>query len=174
MNRLFKKLALSAATASVALVLVAAPGRADEAGSAADTYRDIEATLGGVPAFFRMFPEAGIPGAWAEFKAIQLNPDTQLSGKQKELIGLAVAAQIPCAYCVYFHTKAAMLNGATEEEVKETVAMAAIVRHWSTVLNGMQVDLDAFRRQTDELLALAEKKAMEANSANTSADGKRN
>jgi len=59
------------------------------------TYRDIEQTLGSVPTFFKMFPEAGIAGAWAEFKSVQLNPKTALNGKTKELIGLAVAAQVP-------------------------------------------------------------------------------
>ena len=59
------------------------------------TYRDIEQTLGVVPGFFKSFPESGIAGAWAEFKSVQLNPSTALSGKTKELIGLAVAAQIP-------------------------------------------------------------------------------
>ena len=33
--------------------------------------------------------------------------------------------------------------------------MAAIVRHWSTVLNGMQVDQAQFRRETDAVLQLA-------------------
>jgi hypothetical protein len=33
------------------------------------TYRDIEATLGSVPSFFKLFPEEGIAGAW-EFKAV--------------------------------------------------------------------------------------------------------
>jgi alkylhydroperoxidase/carboxymuconolactone decarboxylase family protein YurZ len=62
------------------------------------THRDIEATLGLVPSFFKTFPESGIAGAWDEFKSIKLNPTTKLTGKTKELIGLAVAAQIPCAY----------------------------------------------------------------------------
>ncbi len=116
------------------------------------TYKEIEATLGSVPGFFKLFPPAGIAGAWAEFKMIQLNPDTRLEGKVKELIGLAVSAQIPCQYCVYFHTAAARANGATDEDIREAVAMAAIVRHWSTVLNGMQVDLATFRRETDTVL----------------------
>src|SRR5262245_7879180 len=64
------------------------------------TYRDIEQTLGMMPSFFKAFPEAGIEGAWTEFKSIQLNPKTSLDGKTKELIGLAVAAQIPCQYCI--------------------------------------------------------------------------
>ena len=105
--------------------------------------------------FFKAFPEVGIAGAWAEFKSVQLNPDTALDGKTKELIGLAVASQIPCEYCVYFHTAAAKANGATDEEIRETVAMAAIVRHWSTVLNGMQVDLPTFKQEVDTVLAHA-------------------
>ena len=125
-------------------------------------YRDIEQTLGSVPTFFKLFPEAGIAGAWTEFKSVQLNPKTKLDGKTKELLGLAVAAQIPCSYCVYFHTAAAKLNGATDEEIREAVAMAAIVRHWSTVLNGMQVDLAGFKRETDTVLRLAADKSKAA------------
>lgn len=133
---------------------------AQDSGSAAEaTYRDIQQTLGVVPGFLKAFPEAGIPGAWSEFKAIQLNPNTRLSGKEKELIGLAVAAQIPCQYCVYFHTAAAKANGATDEEVREAVAMAAIVRHWSTVLNGMQIDPTAFKGEVDTVLRVAAEKA---------------
>jgi AhpD family alkylhydroperoxidase len=133
--------------------------RAQDA-SAQATYRDIEQTLGSVPGFFKQFPEAGIAGAWSEFKSVQLNAKTKLDGKTKELIGLAVAAQVPCQYCVYFHTAAAKANGATDEEVREAVAMAAITRHWSTVLNGMQTDMASFTRDTDTVLrAAAEKKA---------------
>lgn len=111
-----------------------------------------------MPGFFKAFPESGIAGAWSEFKTVQLNPDTALSGKMKELIGLAVAAQIPCSYCIYFHTAAAKANGATDEEVREAVAMAAISRHWSTVLNGMQVDLATFKKETDTVLRTAAEK----------------
>jgi AhpD family alkylhydroperoxidase len=136
-----------------------APVASAENTSAQATYRDIEKTLGTVPGFFKQFPEAGIAGAWAEFKSVQLNPHTKLDGKTKELIGLGLAAQIPCHYCVYFHTQAAKANGATDEEIREAVAMAAIVRHWSTVLNGMQVDLDGFKREVDTVLRLAGEKA---------------
>jgi AhpD family alkylhydroperoxidase len=151
-------------TSAVALGVAAVswqPAGAQDAGAQA-AYRDIEQTLGIVPGFFKLFPEAGIAGAWAEFKAVQLNPKTRLDGKTKELIGLAVSAQIPCTYCVYFHTAAAKANGATEDEVREAVAMAAISRHWSTVLNGMQVDQAAFRQETDTVLRLAGEKAKAA------------
>jgi AhpD family alkylhydroperoxidase len=134
---------------------------ADET-SAQATYKDIEQTLGLVPSFFKLFPEGGIAGAWAEFKAVQLNPKTKLDGKTKELMGLAVASQIPCTYCIYFHTAAAKANGATDQEIREAVAMAAIVRHWSTVLNGMQVDLNGFKQEADTVLRLAGEKAKTA------------
>jgi AhpD family alkylhydroperoxidase len=137
---------------------LASTTKAEDA-SAQAAYRDIEQTLGSVPSFFKAFPESGIAGAWAEFKSIQLNPKTKLDGKTKELIGLAVAAQIPCQYCIYFHTAAAKANGATDEDIREAVAMAAIARHWSTVLNGMQVDLDGFKRETDTVLRVAGEKA---------------
>ena len=127
--------------------------------SAQATYRDIEATLGTVPSFFKLFPDSAIAGAWAEFKTLQLNPKTRLDGKTKELIGLAVAAQIPCQYCIYFPTAVAKANGATDDDIKEAVAMAAIVRHWSTVLNGMQVDLAGFKHETDTVLRLAGEKS---------------
>jgi alkylhydroperoxidase/carboxymuconolactone decarboxylase family protein YurZ len=70
-----------------------------------------------------------------------------------------VASQIPCQYCVYFHTAAAKANGASDEEIREAVAMSGIVRHWSTVLNGMQVDLPTFKQEVDTVMAHAAKMA---------------
>jgi AhpD family alkylhydroperoxidase len=77
----------------------------------------------------------------------------KLDAKTRELIALGVAAQIPCAYCVYVHDKKARAQGASESEVREAVATAAHVRHWSTVLNGMGYDFDAFKTEVDGLLA---------------------
>ncbi|MER9307507.1 carboxymuconolactone decarboxylase family protein [Mesorhizobium sp. M0293] len=119
----------------------------------------IEATLGSVPDMFKTLPDVAVAGAWPEIKGVQLNPKTALDGKTKELLGLAVAAQIPCQYCIYFHTEAAKLNGAIDEEIKEAVAMAAIVRHWSTMLNGSQVDLTTFKKQADDVFAAVKAKS---------------
>ncbi len=124
--------------------------------AAAEAYAEMERAFGMVPGMFRAFPAAGIAGAWAEFKAIQLSDQTALPPKVKELIGLAVSAQVPCAYCVYFHTRVARAHGATDAEIQEAVAMAAISRHWSTVLNGMGIDLAAFQRETDAILSRAQ------------------
>jgi AhpD family alkylhydroperoxidase len=151
-------LATAAIAGLIGLMTVTQPASAQTAQAQA-AYQDIERTLGFVPGFFKQMPESAIPGAWAEMKGFQLNPQTSLNGKTKELIGLAVAAQIPCQYCIYFHTAAAKANGATDEEIKEAVAMAGVVRHWSTVLNGNQVDLGAFRHDTDTVLSHAAEKA---------------
>ena len=155
-----RTLVLSTGLMASAALLPATAAADDQSARAA--YHDIEQTLGSVPGFFKLFPEVGIAGAWTEFKTVQLNPETQLTGKVKELLGLAVASQIPCQYCVYFHTAAAKANGATDEEIREAVAMSAIVRHWSTVLNGMQVDMPTFRRETDTVLRAAADRSKKA------------
>jgi AhpD family alkylhydroperoxidase len=135
-----------------------APQAAIVVTNAGSAYRDMEATLGLVPWFFKQFPEPGIAGAWREFKTIQLNPHSAIPGKYKELIGLGVASQIPCRYCIVFHTEAARLNGASDGEIREAVAMASLVRHWSTFLNGTLTDETVFRRETDQAIAHVRKK----------------
>ena len=80
-------------------------------------------------------PDQALKPHWDENLAV-MNPTGALDGKTKQLIGLAVAAQIPCAYCVYAHTKAAKAAGATDAQIKEAIATAALVRFNSTMLNG--------------------------------------
>jgi AhpD family alkylhydroperoxidase len=118
---------------------------------------DIQKTLGFVPQFFETFPAVMVPGLWEEMKTLQLNPHTALSGKEKELIGLGVAAQIPCRYCIEAHTEFAKLNGACDAEIGEAVGMAAITRHWSTFLNGLQTDEGKFRGEIAKLVEAAKK-----------------
>lgn len=121
------------------------------------TYRDIQNTLGIVPTFMKNYPEEGISAAWEEFKSVELSKQTLLSGKLKELIGLAVAAQTPCKYCVYFHTEVAKMNGATETEIKEAISMAAATRHWSTFINGSQYDMAQFQKEADAIMTFIKK-----------------
>jgi AhpD family alkylhydroperoxidase len=120
---------------------------------AAATTAEIQKTFGFVPEFFKSVPQTLLPSWWAGLTTFQLNPATKLDGKTKELIGLAVAAQIPCEYCVYFHTEAARLNGATDEEIREAVGMAAITREGSTILNGLQTDKAQFKKDVSRIVA---------------------
>jgi AhpD family alkylhydroperoxidase len=132
-------------TVAVAALVFVPAARAGDNPAAAAAKADIQKTLGFVPQFFTRFPEEALPGAWEEMKTLQLNPHTALPGRTKELIGLGVAAQIPCHYCIYAHTEFAKLNGASEAEIGEAVAMAGLTRHWSTFLNGIQTDEAKFR-----------------------------
>lgn len=47
-----------------------------------------------------------------------------LDTKTKELIALAIGVATRCDDCIAFHTKAAALQGATREEILETLGMA--------------------------------------------------
>jgi AhpD family alkylhydroperoxidase len=133
-------------------------GKIDRASEAAAASRaDIEKTFGFVPVFFTQVSDHALPGAWEEMKGLEMNPNTALSGKVKELIGLGVASQIPCVYCIEAHTQFGRANGATDEELSEAVAMAALTRHWSTIFNGLQVDVALFQKELDTLLAAAKK-----------------
>lgn len=60
---------------------------------------------------------------------------------------LEVAAQIPCRYCIWLKSKMARDRGASDEEITEAVALAGYVRHWSAVLNGLQIDLETFKAE---------------------------
>ncbi len=136
------------AFAIVAGAIGSAPALAEDAAASAEAaYKDMQQTMGGVPSFMKMFPKAGVAGAWAEVKAIEFSKDTALSPKEKSLISLAVAAQIPCQYCIWADTKDAREAGATDEEIAEAVTMAALTRHWSTIFNGLQVDFDTFKKE---------------------------
>ncbi len=129
---------------TMGLVAIALGGNAG-AEEAAATRAQVRKQLGFLPELVKAMPDAMLPGAWGELTGLQMNPSTALSGKVKELIGLAVAAQVPCTYCIYGHTEFARLNGASDGELGEAIGMAALSRHWSTILNGAQIDAAKFR-----------------------------
>lgn len=47
-----------------------------------------------------------------------------LDGKTKELIALGIAVAVRCDDCIAFHVKACVEQGATRDEVSETLGMA--------------------------------------------------
>jgi AhpD family alkylhydroperoxidase len=115
-----------------------------------ESKKEITETFGTFPSFFDAFPKYALHGAWQSFK--ELNGPGSIDQKNRELIGLAVASQIPCNYCIYFHTVSAKAMGATDEEIKEAVAQGAMVRHWSTVINGAQIDFEEFKKEFDGMM----------------------
>ncbi len=69
---------------------------------------------GGAPAIMKAF--AGMAQA--------ANASKALDAKTKELIALGIAVAARCDDCIAFHVKAAVEQGATRDEVSETLGMA--------------------------------------------------
>jgi AhpD family alkylhydroperoxidase len=118
----------------------------------ASVYRDIETTLGLVPKWARQIPEPALNGFWTMMRDFQL-AETKIPNKYKELIGLAVSGATRCRYCTLFHTEAARLMGATDEEIAEASMMGAMTMAASTFVNAQQIDYDQFRKETLEIVS---------------------
>jgi AhpD family alkylhydroperoxidase len=118
---------------------------------AASVLKDVQQSFGFVPEFVRRFPAEALPGAWLSFRNVEASPETALPGKIKSLVSLAVASQIPCRYCVISDTEFARLEGASDREIAEAVTMGAVARQFITLVEGLQVDEKAYRRDWERL-----------------------
>src|SRR5262245_12222556 len=132
---------------AIALISASWAARAEPVKDAAGARAEVQKMFGFLPDFIKRIPDIALPSAWEEMKTLQMNPETALSGKAKELIGLAVASQVPCEYCVYAHTAFAKMNGATDVEIGEAVALAGLTRNFSTFVNGIQPDEVKFKAE---------------------------
>ena len=65
--------------------------------------------------------------AFVEFSR-QVFADGALDAKTKQIIAVAAAHVTQCPYCIKAHTKAALRNGATEQELREAIWVAAEMR----------------------------------------------
>lgn len=113
--------------------------------------REMQEVFGTFPSWFDAYPKYALAEAWANFKKIS-GPESKIPPKYRELIQLSVASQIPCVYCVYFHKKSAKAFGATDEEIKEAVALGAQTRHWSMVIQGSGISLENFKTEFDAVM----------------------
>jgi AhpD family alkylhydroperoxidase len=70
------------------------------------------------------------PEAEAAFQAFsqKVFADGALPAKMKQIIAVAVAHVTQCPYCIKGHTKAALRQGATREELMEAIWVAAEMR----------------------------------------------
>ena len=121
------------------------------------TYWDIQKHFGVVPRFFQLFPEAKLPALWSGYKSVQLDPNTALDAKTKQLIGLAAAVQAKCSSCIYLQTSAAIANGATGKEIQEAVAISVTVGDWSEILTADTFEM--VKQDTNTLVSIGTLKA---------------
>lgn len=120
------------------------------AASYRETLTDIEDTLGFVPGFMEAVPEDALVHEWPVFKQYTLG-ETVIPPKYRELMQFAVASSHHCKYCSTFHSGAAELNGATEEEVAEAGVLTSITQRWSAMLHAQQYDYDTFVDEFNEI-----------------------
>ncbi len=117
----------------------------------AKTKAEIKKALGTMPSFMEAVPDNMLPMAWEHFNSSSM-ASNEIPAKYLELIKIAVAAQIPCQYCIHAHEVNAKGAGATEQEVKEAIMAAAWVRHWSTLVQSTTASMEAFKKEYTQIV----------------------
>ena len=120
--------------------------------SRTEVYGEIKNALGLVPQWLEQMPDGGLQGFWVSARDFWLN-ETKIPNKYKELIGVAVSGATRCKYCALFHTEAARLYGATDDEIAEASMMGALTMYGSTFINSQQIDYDQFHRETRDIIS---------------------
>ena len=115
-----------------------------------ETRRDIEETLGLMPGYFDALAETDLVNEWPNFKRYALE-ETEIPAKYRELIGLAIAANIKCPYCQLFHREAAKMHGATEEEVAELEFLASWTSRYSSLIHAQNYDYETFANEFGQI-----------------------
>ena len=122
-----------------------------------DTLEDIERSLGIIPGFMKALPQDVLVKDWALFKKYVVG-ESKIPAKYRELIGLAIAANIKCPYCQLFHTGAAKLRGATDEELAEVAFLSSFSSRWSAMIHAQHYDYDTFEKETHQIGAYLKEK----------------
>lgn len=118
--------------------------------TASETQAEIAEYLGRVPSWIAALPEPAADHSWGIVRDLQLG-ETALEQREKALVALGAAAAIQCPYCIRFHRAEAELEGVTDAEMSEAIAVTSGVRYFSTVLHGAEVDRDEFATETAEI-----------------------
>ena len=111
---------------------------------------EIKEAFGLVPSFFSRVPDDLLDHEWAMFRDLELG-ETHIPNKYKELLMLAVHSETRCRYCTLFHTEAARLFGATDEEIQEAVHLSKFTVGWSVYLNGVRQDEQEFADEVKQI-----------------------
>lgn len=112
--------------------------------------QEMQEMLGLVPSFFKDIPDEFLDYEWELFKRLELG-ETLIPNKYKELMGIALHSETKCHYCTLFHTEAARLFGASDEEIQEAAHYAKMSLGWSAYLNGTRQDYDQFAEELQRI-----------------------
>ena len=96
--------------------------------------------------FNSVYPESILRSADAYFKAqMGLYKEGAIAEKEAHLVALGTSAATKCQYCIPYHTAQAKRLGATDDEIKSAIMIAADVMRMSTMFYGNEFDLEAFK-----------------------------
>ena len=115
-----------------------------------ETLKDIKKTFGFVPGFMKGLPQDVLMHDWPLRKKYTLG-ESKVPAKYRELLGLAVAANIKCPYCQLFHKSVAQMYGATPEEFAEIAFLASYTSRWSSMIHAQHYDYDTFAKETQQI-----------------------
>jgi len=121
-----------------------------------DTLADIQKTFGFVPGFMKGLPRDVLIHDWPLMKKYTLG-ESKIPGKYRELMGLAVAANIKCPYCQLFHMSVAKMSGATPEELAEVAFLASYTSRWSSMIHAQHYPYETFAKETEQIGAYLSK-----------------
>lgn len=119
------------------------------------TRNEIEQALGLVPDWMDDLAEPAGDHSWGIFRDLTFG-ETELSPREKALVGVGAAAASKCPYCVHFHSEEARLADVDDEELQEAVNLAGSTMYFSTILHGNEVDLEDFVGETSEIVEYLE------------------
>jgi len=96
----------------------------------------------------------GMPETMKGFSqmAAAATADGALDPKTKELIATAIGVAVRCDGCVAFHAKAAVKQGASREEILETLGMAVYMGGGPSMIYAAQA-LDAYDQFAEDFSA---------------------
>ena len=125
------------------------------------TVQEMEEALGKVPDWMKPIADPASDHSWGIFRDLTLG-ETELSPREKALVGVGAAAAMQCPYCTYFHKEEARFADVTESELEETVNVAGVTRYFSTLLHGNEIEEADFAAETDEIFEYLEEQAAAA------------
>ena len=123
-----------------------------------DALKDVEKTFGFVPGFMKGLPQDVLVHDWPLMKRYTLG-ESKIPAKYRELLGLAVAANIKCPYCQLFHKSVAQMYGATPQEFAEIAFLASYTSRWSSMIHAQNYPYQTFANETERIGAYLSKAA---------------
>ena len=114
------------------------------------TRNEIEAHLGVIPAEMEAIADPVSDHMWNFVRDLQYS-DTELSAREKALVGLGASAAIKEPFCIRYYRSDTAVQGLTTAEIREAVTIASSVQFFSTILQGNEIDFTGFCEEVDQI-----------------------